>query len=232
MSLILYGVGVGPGDPELVTLKAARILQEADMIFLPFSGVGRSSVAGGICRSILGDRADVYDVYFPMSGDEAERDEKIRLRIEELKNVWRGAKSVALPVIGDAALYSTAAYLYEVWKGICPELELSLVPGISAHSLAASVVGEFIALGEERFALLPGSSDAAYLAETMRVAESVALYKPSALGDALPSLVESTGPWRRVVRVHRVGLPEQRIVEGADASQPTDDYLSLLLLRR
>lgn len=230
--MILYGVGVGPGDPEMVTLRAVRIIREADVVFLPLSGMGRQSVAGGICRGFLGDRDNVYDVLFPMTGDEGERDREIKRRLEELREVWEGAASVALPVIGDSALYATVAYLYDVWKEMHPDIELRLVPGISAHSLASCVVGEFLALGEERFTVLPGSSDAGRLAETMAVSDSVALYKPSALGSALPELVASTGPWQRVVRIHRVGLPEQSIVEGAEAAEPTADYLSLLLLHR
>jgi precorrin-2/cobalt-factor-2 C20-methyltransferase len=89
-----------------------------------------------------------------------------------------------------------------------------------------------MALGEERMAILPGSADFAKLADAMSSCDCVALYKPSALRDDLPRLIDETGPWGRAVRVHRAGLPEQRIVRGDEAKSPTDDYLSVLLLWR
>jgi precorrin-2/cobalt-factor-2 C20-methyltransferase len=167
-----------------------------------------------------------------MTSNRRERDAGILSQLGEYGDLLRSARSVALPVIGDSALYSTAAYLYHAWKGVCPELELRLIPGISAHSLASCVVGEFMALGEERVAILPGSAEFPKLAEAMSASDCVALYKPSALRDELPRLVEETGPWSRAIRVHRAGLAEQRVVFGDEAVAPTDDYLSVLLLWR
>lgn len=229
--LILYGVGVGPGDPDLMTVGALRTIDGADLVLIPVSAKGKRSVAGDV-YSHLGERRETTPFWFPMTSDTQHRDLEIRRQLEELEPLWRGAGSVALPVIGDSVLYATVAYLHSVWRKMCPEIELRLLPGISAHSLAASVAGEFLAMGEERLAVLPGSAAPEKLAASMRASDCVALYKPSALGGALAELVASTGPWGRCVRVHRAGLPEQRVVTGEEASAPTDDYLSVLLLWR
>lgn len=201
------------------------------MVFIPVSAEGRRSVAGDIFVR-LGGKREMHDFWFPMTNDAARRDAEIARQLEELRPVWQGANSVALPVIGDSVLYATVAYLYDVWRGICPDLSLRLLPGISAHSLASSLAEEFIAMGEERLAVLPGSRNAGDLAETLRAVDCAALYKPSALGEGLTELLATTGPWAKAVRVHRAGLPEQYVVTGDEARRPTDDYLSVLLLWR
>jgi precorrin-2/cobalt-factor-2 C20-methyltransferase len=215
----------------MVTAKALRVLDEADLVFVPVSSKGRDSVAGDIYAKLNASRV-TYPFIFPMTEDSPERDAAILRQIEEYSAIWRDAGSVALPVIGDSALYATAAYLHSVWRKVCPGLELRLVPGVSAHSLACCVAGEFMALGDERVSILPGSADFAKLAEAMSASDCVALYKPSALKGELPRLLDETGPWMRAVRVHRAGLPEQRVIRGGDATSPTDDYLSVLLLWR
>jgi precorrin-2/cobalt-factor-2 C20-methyltransferase len=224
-------VGVGPGDPGLVTVGALRVLDSASVVFVPVSSEGRESVAGKI-YSTLSPRRKTHPFVFPMTESPSERNAVIARQIKEYSWLWRGAQSVALPVIGDSALYATVAYLYSAWRAILPDIELRLTPGVSAHSLASCVAGEFMALGEERMSILPGTARPAKLAETMSFSDCVALYKPSALGGDLPKLLDGTGPWSRAVRVQRAGLPEQLVVRGRDAKRPTDDYLSVLLLWR
>jgi precorrin-2/cobalt-factor-2 C20-methyltransferase len=230
--LKLFAVGVGPGDPDLVTAGALRALDEADAVLLPISAPGRESTAGRIYSKSGGRNRETHKFWFPMINDEDERNREIKRQLEELRPVWEGAGTVALPVIGDSALYATASYLYSVWNEICPRLELRLLPGISAHSLASSASREFLARGEERLSILPGSADPEKLRESMLASDCVALYKPSALGEKLAGLVESTGPWYKMVRVHHAGFEDQSIETGRGAISPTNDYLSVLLLWR
>jgi precorrin-2/cobalt-factor-2 C20-methyltransferase len=229
--LTLYGVGVGPGNPEMVTVGALRALDGADVVFVPVSSEGRVSLAGEIYSKLNAGRV-THPFLFPMTGNASFRDETILRQLKKYSGLWINASAVALPVIGDAALYSTVAYLYAAWLSLCPGLELKLLPGVSAHSLAGCAAGKFLALGDERMAILPGSADFSKLSETMSASDCVALYKPSALEGELPELLFKTGPWKRVVRVHRAGFPEERVVTGDDALLPTDDYLSVLLLWR
>lgn len=226
----LYGIGVGPGDPELVTLKALRLIEEADVALAPISAPGRSSVAWGIVSGHL-DR-EKQDFIFPMTRDTEARDEQLREQVRKLDSILDDSARIAVPVIGDSALFATVAYLWKVWRGLRPDIELELVPGISAHSLASSIGREFLALGEERLLVVSGTVDKEKLTASLRAADSVALYKTSALGQQLRALVESTGPWAKVVRVHRAGLEEQFVLEGNEALQPTEDYLTVLLLWR
>ena len=227
----LIVAGVGPGDPGMVTAGALRALEDAELVLIPHSRDGRPSVAEGAVRAHLRDGVAV-PVVFPMIHDAHGRDAALRGRLEELRPRWEGAGSVVLPVIGDSALYATGAYLYDVWKELVPDLELVLVPGVSAHSLASSCARRFLALGEDVLCIVPGTAEPGRIEAALRAADAAALYKPSALGDGLRPLGQRAGPWRETVRVDRAGLPDERILSGDEALAAAEEYLSVLLLWR
>lgn len=230
MTRTLIGIGVGPGDPDLVTLGAIKALRESDIALIPLAKEGASSIAWSVVKSHI-DR-EWTSFVFPMKGREEERDKVILEQLESLRPLWEDAKTIALPVIGDSTLYATVAWLFRQWKKLDPDMELKLIPGISAHSLASARAGAFLAMGEERLSILPGTAPYSKLKETLTASDCVALYKPSALKDDLPRLMEETGPWARVVRITKAGLPEEEITLGSEALSPSKDYLSILILRR
>ncbi|WP_026368230.1 precorrin-2 C(20)-methyltransferase [Aminiphilus circumscriptus] len=234
--MILYGIGVGPGDPELVTLKALRLLEEADLVLVPVSRQGRASVAGDIVTAAWAERStplpELVPLVFPMVRDEEERRRLLEEQLRMLRPRWEGARAAALPVLGDAALYATVAWLFEAWRPLAPELELRLVPGISAHSFAACALSSFLALAEERLAVVPCTAGADEVRRILEAADTAALYKPSALGKDLARTVSAAGPWKHMVRIERGGLPEERILQGEEAISPCSEYLSLVLLWR
>lgn len=230
-SLILTVAGIGPGDPELVTVGALRALEKADLVLLPCSKNGRKSVAGEIISSHL-PQLETIPFLFPMTGDAPGRDAILREQLSLLENRWREAESVVLPVIGDSTLYATGSYLYNVWREIVPDLRLRLIPGVSAHAAAASRAGEFLAMGEQVLTIIPGTAEHEAISKALACTGVAAIYKPSALKDALKPLVNSAGPWRKIVRLDRAGLPGEQVFEGEDALERADEYLSIMLLWR
>lgn len=229
--MIFTTVGVGPGDPELITVKAIQVLKKSDLIVVPLSSEERDSVAEGVIAGYL-DAPTYLRMVFPMTKDAAARDTKLRAQLDEHRAVWERAERIAMPVIGDAALYATSAYLYRVWRELVPSLWLEIVPGISAHAAISAQVGRFLALGDEVLSIIPGTSDAAAVGRALAAANTAAVFKPIALGDDLRATVTGAGPWRVMLRVDRAGLPDERVLWGDDALVTPKEYLSTLMLWR
>ena len=225
--------GVGPGDPDLVTKAAIKAAEQADLILEPVSRDGKASVAGEALKANLNNQKNFTPFLFPMIKDNIKRDAIILEQLNNLKDLWLNANNILLPVIGDSALYATGAYLYDVWRNnFNINIELELIPGISAHSLAASCAKKFLAMGDDILCIIPGTANIKRIEQALKYAEAAAVYKPSALKSSLKEMVMQTGIWREIVRVDRAGLPDQKIYYGEDALNSPDEYLSLLLLHR
>lgn len=224
-------VGIGPGDPELITIKAIRIINEADLVLMPRSQNGRFPVSEQILKANIPDIESIY-VTFPMLLDSDESEIFLMNQLERVRDLWQGAEKIVLPVIGDSALYSTGFYLFNALKNLMPSLEIFLVPGISAHQLASSRVSEFLAAGQDVFSVIPCGKSRNEISEVLKKSDSAALYKPSMLRGALSDIVTKTGPWRRIIRIDRAGLSDEKIYEGKAALENNGEYLSVLILWR
>ncbi len=224
MKLII--AGLGPGSPDLVTRKALTEAESSDVIIVPRS----HGASQGLAEKILLENLPAAIVkYFtiPMTYDENLRDRVILEQLEASRPQWEHAYKVFFPVIGDSMLYSSGAYLLDVWRKILPDLEAEFVPGISAHSLAASCAEKFLAMRGEIFSVIPGTADPEKVRTALNSCDTAAIYKPTAL-KALPDLVKD---FAHIVRVDFAGIPErERIIEGEEALRDINEYLSVILL--
>jgi len=153
----LYGIGIGPGDPELLTLKAVRILGSVDVIAVPESRTEKGSFALKIVSRYLKDNAEKVTLTFPMIKDEKK---KLEYRAQNAKKIMEfidKRKDVAFLTIGDPMLYSTYIYLFENLKDA--GIEIETVPGISAFSAIASAINLPLAKQNQNLAVVSMSTD-------------------------------------------------------------------------
>jgi len=127
---MLIGLGLGPGDPELLTLRAVRLLREADAVFVP----------GGIARRLVAPYREAEVLAFPMTGDEAEVRDAIAESAERIARV-AGRGTAVFALLGDPNVYSTYARLLAVIRERHPEIPCRTVPGVSSVTAFASVAG-------------------------------------------------------------------------------------------
>ena len=220
--------GVGPGDSELITLKAIREAETSDMILVPRSRINERGLAEKVIAHHLPRK--LTPILFPMIRDSKRRDEIILSQLEAIRPEIESSEKIFFPVIGDSVLYSTGAYLIEAMKKITA-VDVGFIPGISAHSMACSCAKKFLALSDEILSVIPGTASPEKISSALKVSDSVAIYKPSAIRD-IKSLLDPQ-KFRMILRVDFAGIEgKEKIVDGESALENVDEYLSVLLLKR
>jgi precorrin-2/cobalt-factor-2 C20-methyltransferase len=221
----LIGVGVGPGDPELVTLKAARVLASADRVFVPVLDPGDTGRAEEtVAAHTPPDR--IERVVFAL--DPAHRDAYWTAAGERVAAWLRETGgTAAFATIGDPNIYSTFGYLAGAVRDALPGVAVETVPGITAMQALAAASGTVLVEGREPLALLPLPGEVDGLAAVLDTGATVVVYKG---GRHLPSIAAAAAAaGRDAVLGEHLGLPGERIAPLSDVDGPAA-YLSTVLI--
>jgi precorrin-2/cobalt-factor-2 C20-methyltransferase len=228
----LVGVGVGPGDPELVTVKGVRVLREADLVVVPVMDAQEQGRAEATVRAHV-DHDRVQRLVFAL-------DDRGGPTVERL-SAWEAAAdavtahlrehggTVAFATIGDPNVYSTFTYLADAVRERLPEVELETVPGITAMQDLAARSGTVLCEGTESLALLPLTAGVEAFEEALTHFDSVVAYKG---GRHMPAVLDVLRRHDRLdgaVYGAALGLPDEQVGAAADAP-PNAPYLSTVVV--
>lgn len=152
----LFGIGVGPGDPDLIPLKAARILSSVELVFTAASTKNDYSLAVDIARPHLAGNCVIEKLDFPMSKDRALMEAARRRHAARIAEELEGGRSAAFLTVGDPLTYSTYGYILRHLKSDWPHLAIQTVPGITSYQAAAAAVNRPLVEGEESLLIMSG----------------------------------------------------------------------------
>lgn len=186
-----YAVGVGPGAPDLVTLRAARLIESADTIIAPRSKLARESLSLVTVRDLIHDQ-EVVEVVYAMKRDLqqtiARWTEMARLTAQRCEE----GRSVVQITVGDPTIYSTSHYLLQLIKESLPDERIHVVPGISAFQSVAGRFGESLSIQEDRLMLMP-ATDLRRVEEALQQCETLVLYKAGRYVGEIADLLQRKG---------------------------------------
>lgn len=231
---VVYAVGVGPGDPELLTRKAERILRSADVICAPTGAAEAGSYALSIVEPFIDrDRQEVLVQVFPMVKDQKGLDPFWEDAADQVAQRIAAGKDVAFITIGDPFLYSTYLYIHRILLAKYPQIRIEVVPGISSILASSAVSGLPLGLGPERIAILPATYEKDELKRTLEEFDTVVLMKVNRVFDAVYAVLKELGRERHSVFVRRVGSSEEEVHHDLDSLVGQKlDYLSMLIVRK
>jgi precorrin-2/cobalt-factor-2 C20-methyltransferase len=228
-----YGVGVGPGDPELLTIKALNRIRSADVVCYPACRPGAGSYALRIVQGLVSERAELKGLLFPM---EREMERLIPIWKQSVAAIYddlSAGREVAFITEGDPFFYSTFVYLYDLMRQLHPDVTMEVIPGVSSVMAASVRAGVPLAMADERMAVLPATYEDAFLKEALDRFDTVVFIKVSSVLPKLIMLLDEMKLLDRAVMVECCGSAEERLARDLAALREERlNYLSLVIVRK
>ena len=227
MSGTLFGVGVGPGDPELMTLKAARLIAACPVVAYPVLP-GAESFARGIAAGVITEGAEEIAIEIPMTTDRAPAQAAYDTGAARIGEALKGGRDVACLCEGDPFFYGSFMYLF---ARLSDRFPVEVVPGVTSLSACAAVAERPLVARNERLTVLPGPLPEAELEARIAGAESVAILKVGRHAGKIRAVLERLGLADHAVYVERATLPEERRLPLGETPDPAP-YFSMILVTK
>ena len=232
MNGILYGVGVGPGAPDLLTLRAVRVLGEVDVILAAASPRNDFSAALDTARPHLRADVRVLRLEFPMTRDRSVLREAWRVAAQTTRDVLESGQSAAFLTIGDPLVYSTFGYLMQTLRDLAPHLPIEIIPGITSIQAAAARAGVILCENSETLRVIPGINSRDELEKALDGADTAVILKAYRNLPAIADALRATGRLDSCILASHVEQPAEKLRHGLDPEQGTPPYMSLIISRK
>ena len=227
----LYGISVGTGDPELMTVKGLRILQNSSIVAFPAGIRGRLGVAQTIIEPYLQPHQEKLPLVFPYTLSEVELSKAWQnVALQVLTYLQRGL-DVAFACEGDISFYSTFNYLAATIEQLCPDIKIDRIPGVSSPMATASSLGLPLTMQQEKLIILPAFYSLSELSRALDYAEVVVLMKVASVYSQVWSILAQKNLLNSSYLVEKATTKEEKIYHPLDNyPQLSLSYFSILII--
>jgi precorrin-2/cobalt-factor-2 C20-methyltransferase len=235
----LFCVGCGPGDPELLTVRAVNLIKSAEVIFAPTAREGKPSIALSVVEQYIDKSAKTVSLIFPMVKDRESLKDYWKRNADEIANMVRSGKQVVYLTVGDPALYSTWIYIHRELKNNHKDIEVEIVPGITSIFAIAAKAKISLAEGEETVAVVPACYDMDRVKRTASACDTVVFLKDGRYFDSVIEMLAQAGfPDNASIAIAQDVSEEGEILEMRKLSElrgkkgPTEKYFSIMVAKK
>lgn len=225
MKAIFYGVGVGPGDPELLTLKAVRIIKECDVLAVP-AKTKEDSVAYGIALAAIPEieQKETICIHMPMTKDAKKLAESHESGAKQIVSLLEQGKPVAFLTLGDPTIYSTYLYLQKLVQEA--GYETQIVSGIASFLAVGAALNMGLVEKEQQLHIIPSSYE---IEDALQLHGTKVLMKA---GKKMPLVKEAVAKMDAdIYMVGKCGMKDERICRGAEEIPEDAGYYSLIIVK-
>lgn len=225
-----YGIGVGPGDQELLTLKAVKVLNLLDVILIPNTKKDKLGVAELIVSNYLKEEIERVYIDFPMVSDERVFVEAGMEAAKIIKMLIEQGKNVGFVTLGDASIYSTYGYIV---KALPASVQVETIPGIPSFCAAAALANRPLVEKDEILSIIPMNAEDEQIDQALEVSDALVFMKIYKREDRVLSHVKKHGLEREGILARRCGFEDATVHTNLEESLINNkDYLTLVLSRK
>jgi precorrin-2/cobalt-factor-2 C20-methyltransferase len=237
--LKLFCVGCGPGDPELLTIRALNLIKEADVIFVPTSKLNKPSIALSIVEKHLKKTTEIINLVFPMIKDRDSLKEYWKKNAFEIAQKARSGKKTVYLTVGDPALYSTWIYIHRELKRDYQDIEIEIIPGITSIFAFAAEAKISLVEGDENLSIVPACYDLNKVKNTVKSSDTIVFLKDGRYFDNVIEMLSDTGfsDDSKIAIAQDVSTEEnileiKRLKDMKGKKQPSSKYFSIMVVKR
>lgn len=235
----LFCVGCGPGDPELLTVRAVNLIKNAEVIFAPTAREGKPSIALSVVEQYIDRPTKTVSLVFPMVKDRESLRDYWKRNADEIAGAVRSGKKVVYLTVGDPALYSTWIYIHRELKKSYGDIEVEIVPGVASMFAIAARAKISLAEGDETVAVVPACYDMERVKKTANACDTMIFLKDGRYFDSVIEMLAQAGfsdnaniAIAQDVSEEGEILEMKRLSELRGKKGPTEKYFSIMVAKK